>query len=85
MGRLFTVNFRFKEEPVTALVNLAEKGYDLSVNVRYLDKEVASLVPDGRLAFSLAEGIINGSQVGKLGQELVLKTSEAISNYLEKH
>ena len=85
MGRLFTVNFKFKEEPVTALVNLVSAGYDISVNVRYLNKEVAALMPGGKVEFSLAEGIKSGRPHGRLGEELVYQTSEAISDYLQRH
>jgi hypothetical protein len=85
MGRLFTVNFRFKEQPVTALVNLRHQGYDLSCMVRYLDKDIATLVPEGQLVFSLANGMEGPPAAGKLGEELLFRTTEAISNYLGKH
>jgi hypothetical protein len=85
MGRLFTINFRFKEEPVSALVNLNTSDYNLSVNVRYLNKEVAALLPNGKVEFSLAHGIRNNQLPGRLAEELVLQTSEVISDYLQKH
>jgi hypothetical protein len=85
MGRVFTINFRFREEPVTALVNLNTVGYDISVNVRYLNKQIASLVPGGKVEFSLAEGLKNKDLDGRLAEELVYQTSEIISDYLEKH
>lgn len=86
MGRLFTVNFRFKEQPITALVNLRQQGYDLSCMVRYLDKEIATIVPEGKVIFSLANGVEKPETFsGRLGEELLHQTTEAISTYLEKH
>jgi hypothetical protein len=86
MSRVFTINFRFKEQLVSALVNLRDKDYNLSFQVRYLDKEVAELVPGGRIEFSLS-GFSGKGEIksGRLGEELLFSTSEAITNYLQSH
>jgi hypothetical protein len=83
MGRVFTVNFKFKQQPVTALVNVRDRGYDLSCIVRYLDQEVATLLPGGKLIFSLAHGLESPVHLaGKPQEELFHRTTEAISHYL---
>ncbi|MDB5251851.1 MAG: hypothetical protein JWP27_1020 [Flaviaesturariibacter sp.] len=83
MGRDFTVNFRYKEQPVTALVNLRDQGYDLSCMVRYLDQDIETMVPEGKLVFSLGNGLQAPRQLtGQPQLELFSRTSEAISRYL---
>ena len=87
MVRVFTVSFRFRDQPCTALVSLNDKdGYNPSFCVHYLDKEVEKILPKRKLVFSLVNGIENYEfGTGKLTEDLVEKTSEAISQYLEAH
>ena len=87
MGRVFTVSFRFMEQPCTALVSFHNQdGYNPAFCVHYLDKEVEAILPERKVTFSLANGIENPEAVvSKLAEELVEKTSEAISHYLEVH
>ena len=87
MGRVFTVSFKFMEQPYTALVSLNDKdGYNPAFSVHYLDKEVETILPERKLVFSLANGIENPEKlVNKLAEDLVEKTSEAITHYLEAH
>jgi hypothetical protein len=41
MGRVFTVSFRFREQPCMALVSLKDKdGYNPAFSVHYLNKEL---------------------------------------------
>jgi hypothetical protein len=83
MSRLFTVNFSFKNQNCTALVNIKEEGYDMHFHIRYLDKEIANLVPDGRVDISLASGVAHSYILSNvITSELVQTTSEAISNHL---
>jgi hypothetical protein len=87
MGRVFTVSFRFMEQPCTALVSLKNKDdYNPSFCVHYLDKQVASILPERKLVFSLVNGVEDpGIIADKLAEDLVEKTSEAITHYLEIH
>ena len=87
MGRVFTVSFRFLEQPCTALVSFRNQdGYNPAFSVHYLNKEVETILPDRKVIFSLANGIENPKTIdSKLAEELVEKTSEAISHYLEVH
>ena len=46
MGRVFTVSFKFKEQPCTVLVSLNDKdGYNPAFSVHYLEKEVENIIP----------------------------------------
>ena len=85
MSRLFTVSFRFREHPCTALVSLRnEDGINPAFSVQYLDKEVETILPERKIVFSLANGIESPETIkDKLAVELVEKTSQAISQYLE--
>ena len=87
MGRVFTVNFCFMEQPCTALVNFRNQdGFNPIFNVHYLNKELETIIPARKLAFSLANGIENPEIIDSdLAEELVEKTSEAISHYLDVH
>jgi hypothetical protein len=87
MGRVFTVSFRFREQPCTALVSLrnADK-YNPAFNVHYLSKEIENVLPERKIVFSLANGIEEPREIqGRLTEELVERTSEAITHYLEEH
>jgi hypothetical protein len=87
MGRVFTVSFRFREQPCTALVSLRNAdAYNPAFSVHYLSKEVESVLPERQIVFSLANGIESPEKIkDKLTEELVEKTSEAITHYLERH
>jgi hypothetical protein len=86
MSRLFTVNFRFREGSYTALVSLQRQGYDLSFLIRYLNKEVDSILPERKVIFSLANGIESPKALPhKLAEDFVVQTSQAISTYLDHH
>ncbi len=87
MGRVFTVSFHFMQQPCTALVSLKNKDdYNPSFCVHYLDKQVANILPERKLVFSLISGVEDPEMIsGKIAEELVEKTSEAITRYLEVH
>lgn len=87
MGRVFTVSFNFREHPCTALVSLKNKdGYNPAFSVHYLDKELEAILPERKLVFSLVNGVENPEAlVNKLAEDLVEKTSQAITQYLEVH
>jgi hypothetical protein len=87
MGRVFTVSFRFREQPCTALVHLRNAdNYNPAFNVHYLSKEVEVVLPERKIVFSLANGIEEPRKINdRLTEELVEKTSEAITHYLEEH
>jgi hypothetical protein len=87
MGRVFTVSFKFMEQPCTALVSLNNsEGYNPAFRVHYLSKEVGSILPERKLIFSLVNGIQSPETMNnRLAEELVEKTSEAISQYLDIH
>jgi hypothetical protein len=84
MVRIFTVNFLYKEKSYTALVSFRE-GYDLSFLVRYLDKDVNNLIPDGKIIVSLLEGLKSPKQLSQEAEEFVYQTTEAISGSLQLH
>ena len=81
------MSFRFRENPCTALVSLRNTDdYNSAFDVHYLNKDVEKILPEGKFVFSLANGIESpGKLEDKLAQELVQKTTEAISHYLEDH
>ena len=85
MGRVFTVNFNFLEQPCTALVSFRnQEGYNPAFSVHYLNKELEMVLPERKLTFSLANGIEHPETIdSKLAEDLVEKISEAISNYLQ--
>ena len=87
MGRVFTISFQFREQPCTALVSLKNKDdYNLSFVVHFLNKEVENVLPERRLVFSLASGMENPEILNdRRAEDLVLKTTEAISHYLLTH
>ena len=87
MGRVFTVSFRFREQPCTALVCLRNgDDYNPAFKVSYLSKEVESVLPERQILFSLANGIESPEKIkDRLTEELIEKTSEAITHYLDEH
>jgi hypothetical protein len=85
MSRVFTVHFSFKEKTYTALVSFRSQVYELSYLVRYLDKEINTLIPGNKLLVSLSGGIEYPHLANKLAQDLVYQTTEAINGYLLLH
>jgi hypothetical protein len=85
MGRVFTVSFRFMEQTCTALVQMKNTDdYNPSFCVHYLNKEVEGVLPERKLVFSLVNGIENPELItDKLAEDLVEKTSDAITHYLQ--
>ncbi len=87
MSRVFTVNFRFREKPCSALVRLQNsEGYNPAFSVHYLDKDVETILPGRKIVFSLANGLETPQALpGERAEELLQQTSEAISCYLQNH
>lgn len=87
MGRVFTVSFTFREQPCTALVSLKNKdSYNPAFSVHFLSKEVENILPERKIVFSLATGVETPEAIhDRLAEELVEKTSEAITQYLDIH
>jgi hypothetical protein len=85
MGRVFTVSFRFMEHPCTALVSMQnQESYNPAFSVHYLDKEVETVLPERKIVFSLVNGIESPANIQDIrAKQLIEKTSEAISHYLE--
>lgn len=86
MSRIFTVSFPFRGDEYTALVNLSHREYNLSCEVRYLNKEAEVLIPEKKITFSLAGGIESPHKLqGLVAEELVQQTSMAIYDHLRQH
>lgn len=67
------------------MVNLQDKGYDMSFFVHFLDKEVHHILPDGNLSFSLSEGLQHPATLGNESAfRLVGSTVDAIANFLKR-
>lgn len=85
MARLFSIDIPFKNEHYPALVSVRDQGYDLSCQVRYVDKRLQYILPGDILIINLTEGLKQPINLpGDLAKELVRCTSEAISDYLQK-
>jgi hypothetical protein len=85
MARLFTISIPFNNHEYPALVTLKSQGNDISCLVRYVDKQLRDILPDGVLIFSLAEGIKQPLHFSdKQVEELVFSTTEAITHYLHQ-
>jgi hypothetical protein len=70
-----------------ALVSLKDKdGYNPAFSVHYLNKELETVFPERRIVFSLVNGLESPENIkDEMVEELVEKTSEAISQYLDIH
>jgi hypothetical protein len=70
-----------------ALVSLKDKdGYNPAFSVHYLNKELETVFPERRIVFSLVNGLESPENLkDAVVEELVEKTSEAISQYLDIH
>jgi hypothetical protein len=84
MARVFSIMFPYKGKPCAALVSFGSEGYDMSFLVRYLDQDIRLVIPDGKLVVSLSEGIKSPKRLNPLAEDLVHKTTEAISGYLHQ-
>ena len=85
MSRMFTVSFPFRGEEYTALVSLSNREYNLSCEVRYLNKEAEALIPEKKIMFSLVGGIESPQKLrDQLAEELVQCTTMAISEHLRQ-
>ncbi|MFL5808655.1 MAG: hypothetical protein ACJ749_03990 [Flavisolibacter sp.] len=84
MARVFSITFIYKGQPCPALVSFEPGGCDMSYLVRYLDRDISQLVPGGKIVVSLSEGIKSTKALSGLGQDLVYRTTEAISTYLHQ-
>jgi hypothetical protein len=82
MARVFTVNFTFKDELHSALISFESRDYDMSFLVRYLDHELQEIIPGRRIVVSLSEGIKSPKILTKTAEELLARTTEAISEHL---
>jgi hypothetical protein len=82
MSRVFTIQFSFKEKSYTALVSFSTEH---SYVVRYLDEEINSLIPEKKLLVPISEGAEYPRVENRFAQDLVLKTREAITGYLQTH
>jgi hypothetical protein len=82
MSRVFTIQFAFKEKSYTALVSFSTEH---SYVVRYLDEEVNSLMPEKKLVFPISESTEYPTVGNRFAQDLITKTREAISGYLQTH
>ncbi|WP_148661245.1 hypothetical protein [Flavisolibacter tropicus] len=83
MTRLFSINITFHQQLYTALVSIWQEGRDSYCQVRYTDKDLQSLLPDGKLVFNLAKPLATAQHFSSpLTDELINCTNKAISEYL---
>lgn len=83
MSQPFTVRFSFHEQPVTALVHFDPQGIDLTCRIRYINRELAALIPGQQLTVSLATGLADeGLLHNREAAELLTCTTEAIAAHL---
>lgn len=86
MARIFTLYVSFEGKECPAVVNMSSEGYDLAFRVHYLDRDLYSILPDGNLVFSLAEGLKQPAQLASEGAiRLVDSTVDALSTFFSKH
>ncbi|RYY95772.1 MAG: hypothetical protein EOO11_15105 [Chitinophagaceae bacterium] len=85
MSRPFKVRIPYRNEVLTALVQLRNQGFDLICSIRYLEPQVAALFPKQQLVFSLAGGLqaeylLRNNALA----DLLERTSEAIARHLDQ-
>jgi len=85
MSRVFTVSFSFKEKTYTALVAFGPRGHGSSCLVKYLDPELNQLVPGNQFEISLREPTGDTKTESKFAEDLLVKTTQAITGYLKSH
>lgn len=83
MSRVFTINVSFKQKNYTALVSFHTQEYEQSYLVKYLDEDIDALIPGKKLQISLSGDIVHPKLESHLAHDLVCKTTEAISCYLQ--
>ena len=82
MSRVFTLQFSYKEKTCTALVSIKSEGYEMSYQVRYLE-DFNTLIPWNKFVVSLSGGIEYPDPLNKNAEDLIIKTSKAINDYLQ--
>lgn len=56
MVRLFSVDFNFKDESYTALVNSYMKDNEISFDIKLYDPALHSILPQGKLSYKGRKG-----------------------------
>lgn len=78
----FPVHFIFRQQPVTAFVSVRPVGYDLSFRIRYQDEFVKDYLPGGTAVLSLTNGVEKPLQLDEEAEQLILATTEAITEHI---
>ncbi|HEU4470460.1 MAG TPA: hypothetical protein VFR58_05205 [Flavisolibacter sp.] len=84
MARVFTVGFEFNGAWQTALVQISKRDCNINLTVRYIDQSLGNCFEEGRLRFSLPEGLQEKDELTPFMNELIQATSIAISNQLDR-
>jgi hypothetical protein len=85
MARVFSINIKFQSKCYTALVSLYQQGADRTCQVRYVDKDLQSLLEAESLEISLVNNRQYNGADNPLTQKLVYCTTNAINAYLHEH
>jgi hypothetical protein len=56
MARLFSVDFNFKDESYTALVNSYMKDKEISFDIKLYDPALYNIFPEGKLSYKGRKG-----------------------------
>jgi hypothetical protein len=81
--KVLRVKVLFEGRLLDAYAQLSEQGYRMCFRVRYNDKSLTSLLPEGRLLLHFPEGLIGDLPRIEGIEELIHRTSEAISEGME--
>jgi len=85
MARLFSVDFNFKEESYTAMVNSYMKDHDIFFEIRLYDTALYSILPEGKLSYKGKKGYENlDGYEYPYSRELIHAIAGAIDTRLEK-
>ena len=85
MARIFTTPFQFRQTTYTALVSVHQKENDLCFEVTLQDKDLQSLLPNGKLNLGTCyEEEAKTKSYSHLAMELTKAVAEAVQHYLSK-
>lgn len=85
MVRLFSVDFNFKDETYTALVNSYMKDNEMFFDIKIYDTALHSILPEGKLSYKGRNGYETLDSFNyPFSRELILAIARAIDSRLAK-
>jgi len=83
MARVFTTSFEFNHRKYDAIVTIITHDQQLNFTVKLLDTDLHDIFPDGKIAYSGADGFETIETINNtVAQSLMRKVGAAITQHL---